>query len=72
MTRKEKDELFAVYQALVMEEHSAGKSIGFDRTDPRNMYLDGYLDALGKSLDLLGNFMGLGVKFDSEGKAING
>ena len=72
MTRKEKDELFAVYQTLVLEEHNANKSIGFDRTDPRNMYLDGYLDALGKALDLLGNFMGLGVKFDSEGKAING
>ena len=72
MTRKEKDGLFAVYQTLVMDEHNAGKSIGFDRTDPRNMYLDGYLDALGKALDLLGDFMGLGVKIGMEDDDANG
>ena len=72
MTMRELEELVAIYQTLVMAEHEAGKSIGFDKTNPKNMYLDGYLDALGKALDLLGNFMGLGVKFDSEGKVING
>ena len=72
MTREKEDELFAVYEELVREEHNAGKLIGFDRTDPKNVYLDGYLDALGKALDLLGHVLGLGVKFDSEGKAVDG
>ena len=72
MTREKEDEPFAVYEELVREEHEAGKSIGFDKTDPKNIYLDGYLDALGKALDLLGGALGLGVKFDSEGKVING
>ena len=72
MTKREREELAAIYQTLVMAEHEAGKSIGFDKTNPKNMYLDGYLDALGKALDLLGGALGLGVKFDSEGKVING
>ena len=72
MTREKEDELFAAYEELVREEHNAGKHIGFDRTDPKNAYLDGYLDALGKALDLLGPVLGLGVKFDSEGKAVDG
>lgn len=71
MTRREKDELYAIYQTLVWEEHDKGKSIGFDMTDPKNIYLDGYLDALGKALDLLGDFLGLGVKFDEDGKVAN-
>lgn len=72
MTREKEAELFAAYETLVREEQEAGKSIGFDKTDPKNIYLDGYLDALGKALDLLGDVLGLGVKFDSEGNAVNG
>ena len=72
MTEMERDNVLAAYESLVYEEHEANKSIGFDKTDPKNIYLDGYLDALGKALDLLGGALGLGVKFDSEGKATNG
>ena len=72
MTEIEKDNVLAAYESLVYEEHKAGKSIGFDKTDPKNIYLDGYLDALGKALDLLGDALGLGVKLGQEDSAANG
>lgn len=67
MTRKEKDELMAIYETLVMAEHDSGKYIV-----PKNApeggasadWLDGYCAGTGHALDLLGNFMGLGVKID--------
>ncbi len=66
----DRDRFFRVYEQLVYEEHDAGKRIGFDKTDPENIYLDGYLDALGKALDLLGPVLGLGVKWSEDGKLI--
>lgn len=72
MAREKDDELLAAYETLVYEEHMAGKSIGFDKADPKNIYLDGYLDALGKALDLLGPVLGLGVKLGMEDVAENG
>lgn len=67
-----REQVFKVYERLVFEEHNAGKSILFDMTDARNVYLDGYLDALGKALDMLGGVLGLGVKFDEDGNVIDG
>ena len=72
MTEMERDNVLAAYESLVREEHEAGKSIGFDKTDPKNIYLDGYLDALGKALDLLGTALGLGVKLGQEDSVANG
>ena len=72
MTEMEKGNVLAAYESLVREEHEANKSIGFDKTDPKNIYLDGYLDALGKALCLLGDALGLGVKLGQEDSAANG
>lgn len=67
MTKKEKDELYAVYQTLVLAEHDSAKYIA-PRDAPEGGasrdWLDGYCAGVGRALDLLGEFMGLGVKVE--------
>ena len=65
MTRKERDELYAVYQTLVMAEHDSGKYI-VPRDAPEGAasaaWIEGYCAGVGHALDLLGGFMGLGAR----------
>ena len=69
MNRKERDELHAVYQTLVMAEHDSSKyrtPSGVPAGSVTKDWLEGYNSGVGHALDLLGNFMGLGTKIGEE------
>lgn len=73
MTDRERGDLEAIYEALVRKEHEAGKIEIFLAENQETFdWARGYQEGVGKALDLLGNFLGLGVKFDEEGNAVNG
>ena len=58
MTKREREELAAIYQTLVMAEHEAGNTEIFlaDRQETFD-YARGYQDGVGKALDMMKNFM---------------
>ena len=58
MTRKEREELGAIYQTLVMAEHEAGKTEIFLADSQETFdYARRYQDGVGKALDTIKNFM---------------
>lgn len=58
MTKKEREELMAIYETLVLAESEAGK-VEIFLADSKETFdwARGYQDGVGKALDLMKNFM---------------
>lgn len=69
------ERVFEIYKRLVMAEHDASKNrrpVGMRHDSVSDDWVLGYHAGVGNALDLLGPVLGLGVKFDEEGNAVNG
>lgn len=65
MTKKEKKELVSLYEKLCFMEHDASKHKikGMTTAEAeQGSFAEGYHTGLGEALDMLGGFLGLGVK----------